>query len=115
MNEMNEAKIEELIALGGTQILMQGGLVPDESHPSGQGLPFAWYLGLLRYIKRHYPGIHIHAFSPLLLRCRRISPGGSACDRSNWPAGRSAATRNLPQPAIAHGDRRDRMPARPGT
>jgi len=57
-------KIEELIALGGTQILMQGGLVPDESHPGGQGLPFAWYLGLLRYIKHHYPGIHIHAFSP---------------------------------------------------
>lgn len=51
-------KIEELIEIGGTQILMQGGLVPAEI------LPFKWYLDLLRFIKREYPGIHIHAFSP---------------------------------------------------
>ncbi len=51
-------KIEELIAIGGTQVLMQGGLVPPEM------LPFDWYLDLLRFIKREYPGIHIHAFSP---------------------------------------------------
>jgi cyclic dehypoxanthinyl futalosine synthase len=57
-------KIEELIAIGGTQVLMQGGLVPAESHPSGHGLPFEWYLELLRYIRKHYPSIHIHAFSP---------------------------------------------------
>lgn len=57
-------KIEELLAIGGTQVLMQGGLVPDETHPSGHGLPFAWYLDLLRFIKRNYPTIHIHAFSP---------------------------------------------------
>lgn len=57
-------KIEELIDIGGTQVLMQGGLVPDKSHPSGQGLPLEWYLDLLRFIKRHCPSIHIHAFSP---------------------------------------------------
>ncbi len=57
-------KIEELVEIGGTQILMQGGLVPDASHPSGHGLPFEWYLDLLRFIKRNYPQIHIHAFSP---------------------------------------------------
>jgi cyclic dehypoxanthinyl futalosine synthase len=57
-------KIEELLAIGGTQILMQGGLVPAEQHPSGQGLPFTWYLDLLRFIKKNYPTIHIHAFSP---------------------------------------------------
>ena len=57
-------KIEELIDIGGTQVLMQGGLVPDETHPSGHGLPFAWYLDLLRFIKKDYPGIHVHAFSP---------------------------------------------------
>lgn len=51
-------KIEELIAIGGTQVLMQGGLVPAEM------LPFDWYLHLMRFIKREYPGIHIHAFSP---------------------------------------------------
>jgi cyclic dehypoxanthinyl futalosine synthase len=48
-------KIEELKALGGIQILMQGGHNPY--------IPFGWYLDLLRYIKRHHP-IHIHAFSP---------------------------------------------------
>ena len=57
-------KIEELLEIGGTQILMQGGLVPDEDHPSGDGRPFTWYLDLLRFIKQHYPSIHIHAFSP---------------------------------------------------
>jgi len=57
-------KIEELIEIGGTQVLMQGGLVPDENHSSGHGLPFEWYLDLLRFIKKNYPGIHIHAFSP---------------------------------------------------
>ncbi len=51
-------KIEELLAIGGTQILMQGGLVPAEM------LPFEWYLDMLRFIKREYPTIHIHAFSP---------------------------------------------------
>ncbi len=57
-------KIEELLDIGGTQILMQGGLVPDADHPSGDGLPFSWYLDLLRFIQREYPAIHIHAFSP---------------------------------------------------
>lgn len=51
-------KIEELIAIGGTQVLLQGGLVPSSM------LPFEWYLDLMRFIKREYPGIHIHAFSP---------------------------------------------------
>ena len=51
-------KVEELIAIGGTQILMQGGLVPAEM------LPLSWYCDLLRFIKSEYPGIHIHAFSP---------------------------------------------------
>jgi len=55
------AKIEELIAIGGTQILMQGGLVPSDG---AAGLPFAWYLDLMRFIRKHYPMIHIHAFSP---------------------------------------------------
>ncbi len=57
-------KIEELLDIGGTQILMQGGLVPDASDPSGHGLAFDWYLDLLRFIRTHYPSIHIHAFSP---------------------------------------------------
>lgn len=48
-------KIEETLTLGGTQILLQGGLHPD--------LPFSFYEDLLHWIKAHYP-IHIHGFSP---------------------------------------------------
>lgn len=51
-------KIDELVAIGGTQVLMQGGLVPADM------LDFDWYLDLLRFIKGHYPDIHVHAFSP---------------------------------------------------
>ncbi len=54
-------KIDELVAIGGTQILMQGGLVPKDG---SIGLTFDWYLDLMRFIKREYPQIHIHAFSP---------------------------------------------------
>ncbi len=57
-HEQIARKIEELVAIGGTQILMQGGLVPPEI------LPFAWYIDLLRFIKREFPQIHVHAFSP---------------------------------------------------
>jgi cyclic dehypoxanthinyl futalosine synthase len=49
-------KIEQTIALGGDQILLQGGL-----HPS---LPLEWYENLLRQIKTQFPSINIHAFSP---------------------------------------------------
>jgi cyclic dehypoxanthinyl futalosine synthase len=54
-------KIEELVAIGGTQLLMQGGLVPADG---AAGLPFDWYLDLMRFIRKNYPTIHIHAFSP---------------------------------------------------
>lgn len=49
------AKIDEVKALGGVQILIQGGHNPY--------IPFQWYLDLLRYIKSHHP-IHVHGFSP---------------------------------------------------
>ena len=48
-------KIDECKALGGAQILLQGGHNPY--------IPFEWYLELMRYIKQHHP-IHIHGFSP---------------------------------------------------
>ena len=48
-------KIEETKALGGIQILIQGGHNPY--------IPFEWYLELIKYIKRHHP-IHVHGFSP---------------------------------------------------
>ena len=49
-------KIEETIALGGNQILLQGGL-----HPT---LGIQWYESLLRDIKTHFPTINVHGFSP---------------------------------------------------
>jgi len=49
-------KIEETVAAGGDQILMQGGL-----HPT---LPLEWYEELLRDIKRHFPQVNVHGFSP---------------------------------------------------
>lgn len=47
-------KIDEAKALGGVQILMQGGHNPY--------LPLSWYVDLLHYIKQHHP-IHVHGFS----------------------------------------------------
>lgn len=49
-------KIRELEAVGGTRILMQGGVHPD--------LPFEWYLNLMRHLKEHHPSIRVEAFSP---------------------------------------------------
>lgn len=48
-------KIREAIALGGTQILIQGGLNPE--------LDINYYVDLLRAIKEKFP-IHVHGFSP---------------------------------------------------
>lgn len=49
-------KIEETVELGGDQILMQGGL-----HPT---LTLEWYEELLRDIKRAFPQVNVHGFSP---------------------------------------------------
>jgi len=53
--EMDQ-KIAETLALGGTQILLQGG-----HHPK---LTKQWYLDLLSHIKAKWPQINIHGFSP---------------------------------------------------
>jgi cyclic dehypoxanthinyl futalosine synthase len=55
-HEQIGAKIRELLDIGGTQVLMQGGM--------NALLPIEWYEDLLRYIRRQFPTIHIHAFSP---------------------------------------------------
>lgn len=49
-------KIEETIALGGDQILMQGGM-----HPS---LKLEWYEELLSDLRARFPSVNLHAFSP---------------------------------------------------
>lgn len=48
-------KVEETLELGGSGILMQGGLHPD--------LPLEWYEELLRELKHRYR-IQLHCFSP---------------------------------------------------
>jgi cyclic dehypoxanthinyl futalosine synthase len=48
-------KIEETIALGGNQALLQGG-----NHPS---LKLEWYEEMLRDLKRKFPDFNLHAFS----------------------------------------------------
>ncbi len=49
-------KIDETIALGGTGVLMQGGLHPD--------FGIEWYEDLLRTLHAKYPGFQLHCFSP---------------------------------------------------
>ncbi len=49
-------KIEETIALGGIELLLQGGLHPD--------LGIEWYEDLFRWVKSSYPRINLHALSP---------------------------------------------------
>ena len=62
-------KIEELIAIGGTQILFQGGV-----HPK---LKIEWYEDLVEFIAKNYPSITIHGFSAVeidyIARISRIS------------------------------------------
>lgn len=55
-HEEMDRKIEETVALGGTQILLQGG-----HHPK---LTLDWYLDLLSHMKSKFPQVNIHGFSP---------------------------------------------------
>jgi cyclic dehypoxanthinyl futalosine synthase len=59
-------KIDETLALGGTGILMQGGLHPD--------LKIGYYEGLLSTLKQRYPQLHLHCFSaPEILNIAEVS------------------------------------------
>ena len=49
-------KIDETIAVGGGQLLLQGGHNPD--------LPLQWYEDLFRAVKQRYPEFKLHALSP---------------------------------------------------
>ena len=52
-----DAKIDELLSIGGTQILFQGGV-----HPK---LKIEWYEDLVEHIHKKYPTITIHGFSSI--------------------------------------------------
>jgi len=59
-------KIDETLAVGGVQLLLQGGHNPD--------LPLTWYEDLFRGIKERYPDFKLHALSPPeILHLSRLS------------------------------------------
>jgi len=59
-------KIEELVAHGGTQLLMQGGIHPD--------LKIDWFEELFRQIKQRFPMVQIHSLSPAeIIQTGRLS------------------------------------------
>ena len=49
-------KTQELVDAGGTQLLLQGGVNED--------LPFEYYLDIVRQLRKDFPTLTIHAFSP---------------------------------------------------
>jgi cyclic dehypoxanthinyl futalosine synthase len=55
------AKIEEMLALGGTGVLLQGGLHPD--------LKIEYYENMLRSIHERFPQVHLHCFSAPEILC----------------------------------------------
>jgi cyclic dehypoxanthinyl futalosine synthase len=50
------AKIEELIELNGTQVMLQGGLHPDYTLDT--------YVRMVKKVKKRFPDIYLHSFSP---------------------------------------------------
>lgn len=54
-------KIEEMLKLGGTGVLLQGGLHPD--------LKIEWYENILRSIHDRFPQVHLHCFSAPEILC----------------------------------------------
>jgi cyclic dehypoxanthinyl futalosine synthase len=60
-------KIDETIALGGTGVLMQGGLHPD--------FGIEWYEDLLQTLHARYPNFQLHCFSPPEIHNLRLISG----------------------------------------
>lgn len=50
------AKLRQLADIGGTQVLLQGGMHPE--------LPLSFYEDMLSWMRSEFPQIHLHAFSP---------------------------------------------------
>ncbi len=54
-------KIDEMLELGGTGVLLQGGLNPE--------LKIEYYENMLRALKERYPQVHLHCFSAPEILC----------------------------------------------
>lgn len=68
--EQVSQKITEMEAIGGTRVLLQGGVNP--------ALELEWYLGLLRFLKGRHPKVRLDAFSPEeILGLERLSGLGA--------------------------------------
>lgn len=50
-------RVTELEAIGGSRILMQGGVNP--------ALPFSWYIDLITHLRSYHPSIDLDCFSPI--------------------------------------------------
>jgi len=56
-NEQISARIRELEEIGGSRVLMQGGVNPD--------LPLSYYTDLIKYLQSNHPSIDLDCFSPI--------------------------------------------------
>ena len=56
-NEQISARIRELEEIGGSRVLMQGGVNPN--------LPISYYTDLLKYLRNNHPTIDLDCFSPI--------------------------------------------------
>jgi len=54
--EAIKRKIDELVSVNGTQLLLQGGLNPD--------IPLEYYLELIKNLRKDFVNLTIHSFSP---------------------------------------------------
>jgi cyclic dehypoxanthinyl futalosine synthase len=54
--EVIDQKLDELVAIGGTQVLLQGGLNP--------ALKLDYYQKMINHIQTKYPQVTVHGFSP---------------------------------------------------
>ncbi|MDH3584676.1 MAG: radical SAM protein [Phycisphaerae bacterium] len=79
-------KIQELSDIGGTQVLLQGGMHPQ--------LPLAFYEDLLHGIRQAFPHIHLHAFSP-----PEFVEFVAVCEMPGHPSTEPGASGELPRAA----------------
>jgi cyclic dehypoxanthinyl futalosine synthase len=65
-------KVRETVELGGTGVLLQGGLHPD--------LKIDWYEAMLSGLKQRFPQVHLHCFSASEVICIAEVSGLSIAD-----------------------------------